>query len=121
VNGAIIFWARRVPEEDISASVTLSCPGAGTTSSTGTSTYVLPVATATRLGGVKVGRGLRITDDGILYTPTSSDAVDEDDVANDDETGQMLDEVFPDEDVATDKETGDMLDDIFKDDGDGEN
>lgn len=37
----------------------------------GGSAFVLPVATADRLGGVKVGAGLAIADDGTLYVTAS--------------------------------------------------
>ena len=75
------LWAEKAPEEAMRASLTLlrnaSGFGAGTTT-------LLPPATSERLGGVKVGEGLRVTEDGTL----SVDAADEAEVA------EMLGEVF---------------------------
>ncbi len=51
-------------------------------------TYVLPAATTTRLGGVKVGNGLNVAPDGTLsvnqeQVMTDADLVDEAEVAQD--------------------------------------
>ena len=43
------------------------------TSHTHAETYTLPAATSSTLGGIKVGKGLSITADGILNTATSGD------------------------------------------------
>ena len=52
----------------------------------GGGSYVLPTATATRLGGVKVGEGLQITEDGTISTVT--------DFATSDDMEAMLEEAF---------------------------
>lgn len=54
--------------------------------------YVLPAATATRLGGVKIGENVNVTSDGTI-------TVDGD---------ELLDEV-----AATDEDVQEMLDDTF--------
>lgn len=80
--GALRFWATDAPEKDMDATVALVSPGSGG-GNTGT-TYVLPVATATRLGGVKIGDGLVVDKEGTLSV----------DAANTEETTGALDEVF---------------------------
>lgn len=94
VTGAVRFWARYEPMQDMAATLALlSASGSGQTGGGGT--YVLPVATATTLGGVKLGEGFSTTPDGTLsYTGTG---LPEDAFAQPDETQEMLDEVFPPE------------------------
>ena len=107
------------------------------------SSYVLPVATEDILGGIKIGDGLSISEDGVLSVTgeivnppddepgtTPSPGGDDDtngDIATDEEVDDTLDDIFgeddppennepPEEengDVATDEEVDDMLDDIF--------
>lgn len=93
--GAVRFWSRNEPEMDMSATLALlSSSGSGTGGGGGS--YVLPVATSTTLGGVKLGEGFSTTPDGTLsYTGTG---LPEDAVVASDETAEMLDEVFPPED-----------------------
>ena len=92
VTGAVRFWARYEPMQDMAATLALlSASGSGQTGGGGT--YVLPVATATTLGGVKLGEGFSTTPDGTLsYTGTG---LPEDAFAQPDETQEMLDEVLP--------------------------
>ena len=80
------------PMQDMAATLALlSASGSGQTGGGGT--YVLPVATATTLGGVKLGEGFSTTPDGTLsYTGTG---LPEDAFAQPDETQEMLDEVLP--------------------------
>ena len=90
LGGALRFWAKSIPAADISATAALftgNGGGAGLGSS-----YVLPVATATRLGGVKIGENVDVTEDGTI----SIDGAELlDDVAADDsEVTEMLNEVF---------------------------
>lgn len=88
--GVLRFWARNIPTEDMSATVALFAPG-GTTG--GGSAYVLPVATATRLGGVKIGSGISVTADGTVTVSTSGITPEE--VVSAADTDKMLDEIFP--------------------------
>lgn len=90
--GSIRFWAKNQPYADMDATLALlSSSGNGQTGGGGT--YVLPVATATTLGGVKLGEGFSTTPDGTLsYTGTG---LPEDAFAQPDETQEMLDEVLP--------------------------
>ena len=94
--GALRFWAKRSPDEDMEATVALVSPGASSSGGGGGSTYVLPVATAMRLGGVKIGKGISVAADGTITASTSG--VSPDDMASTEDTESMLDEVFPSED-----------------------
>ena len=94
-EGYLRFWARSEPTEDMDATICLASSSSGG-SSGGGGTYVLPVATASRLGGIKVGENLSITPDGTLSATGAS--VSEEDMASPTETDEMLDEVFPPED-----------------------
>lgn len=90
--GAIRFWAKSVPNEDMEATVALTSPSTGGGGENG-STYVLPVATATRLGGVKIGQGINVAEDGTITASTSGITPDE--MASTEDTKSMLDEIFP--------------------------
>lgn len=57
LDNKIRFWARSIPAQKLKATVALLG---------GNGNYVLPIATGTTLGGVMVGDGLAITEDGIL-------------------------------------------------------
>lgn len=93
--GVLRFWAKNTPDEDMEATVALVSPGASSSGGGGSSTYVLPVATATRLGGVKIGKGISVASDGTITASTSG--VTPDDMASTEDTETMLDEVFPTE------------------------
>ena len=82
LTGALRFWAMSVPDGDLTGEVLLIGKGGG--SASGDGSYVLPTATAYRLGGVKVGDGLVVDDEGTLSV----------DAANSEETADALDEVF---------------------------
>lgn len=88
--GVLRFWAKSIPTADMSATVALFAPG-GTTG--GGSAYVLPVATATRLGGVKIGSGVSVAADGTVTVSTSGITPEE--VVSAADTDKMLDEIFP--------------------------
>lgn len=88
--GVLRFWARNIPTADMSATVALWAPG-GTAG--GGSAYVLPVATATRLGGVKIGSGVSVSADGTISASTSG--ITQDEVVSAADTDKMLDEIFP--------------------------
>lgn len=91
--GALRFWAMDAPKADMAATVALVSPGSGG-GNTGT-TYVLPVATATRLGGVKIGDGISVAADGTITA--SNGGITPDDMATSADTEAMLDDVFPEE------------------------
>lgn len=81
-------YAKSVPSSDMKATLSLFCAytnviGGSNVDGDG---YVLPAATATRLGGVKVGDGLSVSPDGTLSVNqetvmTNEDLVDEGKVA----------------------------------------
>lgn len=89
--GVLRFWARNAPEADMAATVALVSPGGA--SGGGSSSYVLPVATATRLGGVKIGSGVSVSADGTISASTSG--ITQDEVVSAADTDKMLDEIFP--------------------------
>lgn len=93
--GVLRFWAKEVPDEDMEATVALVSSGSSS-SGGGSSTYVLPVATATRLGGVKIGKGISVEADGTIHA--SNSGISSDDMASTEDTESMLDDVFPSED-----------------------
>lgn len=78
-DGYVRFWARSLPTEDIACTVDLVGRGGD---AGGSGNYVLPAASALVLGGVKVGGGLKIADDGTLSI----------DFATKDETGALFGE-----------------------------
>lgn len=92
LDGILRFWAKSIPAGDIFATAALITSDAGVGSSGGS--FVLPVATATRLGGVKIGPGVSVTEDGTISVDLSTPA---EELATPNETAEMLDEVFPDE------------------------
>lgn len=98
VDGAVRFWARKVPAEDMEATLALLTPGTGELGAAGGgSAYVLPVATTETAGVVRIGEGLSVTADGTISV--SGGGIGEDDVATAEEMETMLDRVFPDPDT----------------------
>lgn len=96
LDGSIRFWARKVPTTDMVATLALLAPGTGDLGvAGGGSAYVLPVASAETLGGVKIGKGISITEDGTISV--SGGGIGEDDVATDQDMDNMMDRVFPEE------------------------
>lgn len=93
LDGVLRFWAKSVPAADILATAALFTGNGGGAGLGGS--YVLPVATADTLGGVKIGENVDVTADGTI----SIDGADLlDDVAADDsEVTEMLNEVFGEE------------------------
>lgn len=93
LDGSLRFWAKNTPDEDMDATVALlSESGAGGGGSG--STYVLPVATETTLGGVKIGEGLTSTADGKVSVEGVPIADGE--KATLEATNAVLDEVYDD-------------------------
>lgn len=92
LNGAVRFFVQQTPTEDMAATLVLLSADGGI-SGGGGSSYVLPVATQTRLGGVKLGEGFSTTEDGTLSYAGSG--LPDDAVVTSDDTEEMLNEVFP--------------------------
>lgn len=94
IPGALRVYAQSAPAADIGATLALiGGTGTGTTGGGGSGTYVLPVATANTLGGVKIGEGLNIASDGTISINEAS-LLDEDTVATEEDTEEMLNNVF---------------------------
>lgn len=108
-TGYVRLRAKQLPTVAISGVLYLI--GKATGSGGGGGDYELPTATATRLGGVKIGSGLTYKTDGT--TSVDGSAVAED--ITDDVKDAILDEA-----VATDTETDEMIDDVFGDGASGE-
>lgn len=90
LDGILRVYAKKAPDEPISASLALlgvTQSIAGNITGEGGDAYVLPIASRTRLGMVKLGDGLSGTPDGTV-------SVDQD-KASDSDVEAMLDEVFP--------------------------
>lgn len=89
-EGKLRFMAQEIPSGPITGTCRLWNPDGGSGSGGGDS-YVLPIATASRLGGVKIGEGIDVAADGTI----SSDAtVSPEHLAQEEDTSAMLDEVF---------------------------
>lgn len=98
IDGAVRFFTRKEPTSPINVTLTLLCASNGTPGGGGGGgEYVLPTATATRLGGVKVGSNLRVKQDGTLSADIDDQLIREE-----------LDEV-----TATETDVKDTLDDIL--------
>ena len=81
MDGTLRLYAKSAPTADMVATLTLLCAASGTVSggtTTGGGSYSLPAATATRLGGVKVGDGLNVGPDGTLSVNPNKVMTDED-------------------------------------------
>ena len=93
LDGVVRFWVQQTPEDDMAATlVLLSADGI----SGGGGTYVLPVATKDRLGGVKLGDGFSTSPDGTLSYEGSG--LPDEAIVTTGDTEEMLDEVFPPDD-----------------------
>ena len=91
LDGAIRFWAKNIPSENIAATVALLSPGGSGGGQAGGEAYVLPIASATTLGGIKLGAGLNAAADG---TVSVKSAVSDEDKATTVDTESMLDDIF---------------------------
>ena len=112
VDGAVRFWARKIPTADLSATLALLTPGTGELGAAGGgSAYVLPVASADTLGGVKIGKGISITEDGTISV--SGGGIGEDDVATAEEMAEIFGGTGEDGTVATDEEVAEVFREIF--------
>ena len=89
LTGFLRFWALSPPTSNIPVTVALMTPGC--LSGRGC-TYVLPPATATQLGGVKIGSGITASVDGTI---TASASISSEEVVSGTDIEKMLDEIFP--------------------------
>lgn len=89
LTGFLRFWALSPPTSNIPVTVALMTPGC--LSGRGC-TYVLPPATATQLGGVKIGSGITAAVDGTI---TASAGISSEEVVSGTDIEKMLDEIFP--------------------------
>lgn len=63
-SGYIRFYAKNAPSSDININLSLLLPSGNMIDSS--VEYVLPTATASRLGGVKIGGGVDVQEDGTI-------------------------------------------------------
>lgn len=91
MDGALRLYAKSAPTADMTATLTLLCATSGAISGGAVSGagYSLPAATATRLGGVKVGDGLSVTPDGTL-TVNSDKVMTDEDLADEGEVAESV-------------------------------
>lgn len=98
LDGVVRVYAQNAPSAAIRATLALFGTGGSIGGTSGS--YNLPTATATTLGGVKVGDGLSVTEDGTLSVDASNlseeatAALVEATTESDEGTEQMLDETF---------------------------
>lgn len=97
LDGAVRLYTEKAPKAEISAVLTLSQASSGPAGSGGSSgtvggDYVLPTATATRLGGVRIGDGVNVEANGRISVDAPGILVDA--VATDGDAEEMLNEVF---------------------------
>ena len=90
-DGCIRFLSKTIPTETICGMAALLNAGGSTGGGSG-SDYTLPPATATKLGGVKIGNGLNVAQDGTVSV--DGQAVIAEVSATEDETTEMMDAVF---------------------------
>lgn len=89
LDGVIRLWSKRIPAANITATIALLANEG--LEGGGGEAYELPIATAQTLGGVKIGDGIDVTGDGTI---SSSGKLSFSDLATDEETEEMLDDVF---------------------------
>jgi len=134
--GMLRFYAEELPRQEITGSCTLYRQGDGSPVPDFGGSTSLPIASATTLGGVKVGSGLVIAEDGTLSADTGADTeidrmIEEiysqpgsgetvDNIASDEAVQDMIEEVYgqsdtgiEEGDIATDAEVDEMIEDIY--------
>lgn len=96
-NGVIRFFGKSNPEADININLVLFnkptvSEGAGSVGGGGSTDYLLKPATADRLGGVKIGNGVDVEEDGTI----SVDGIEalNDMMATDDDIENTLNSIF---------------------------
>lgn len=91
LDGGLRVYAECAPEAEMEASLTLVCPS-GSVPGGAAAGYVLPPATAARLGGVKIGDGVDVEEDGTIHVDGAE--VLERAAASEESAAQVLDGVF---------------------------
>lgn len=94
MDRAVRFYAKQAPSSEIKVTLTLLAASSGAANSAGSSgdSYVLPAATATTLGGVKIGDGLSVASDGTISVDTET--LGEDLAADDESVSEALNEIY---------------------------
>ncbi len=97
LDGVVRVYAKTAPTAEMTATLTLLCASSGKINESALppaagSDYVLPAATATRLGGVMIGEGVHVTGNGKISVDGASIA--ETAAESDDGAEEMLKEVF---------------------------
>lgn len=93
LDGIVRVYALTIPKGEIHANLAILGATAGTAGGGGTGggSYVLPIATSQRLGGVKIGKGIHAEVDGTIST---SGEISPEQLATTEEVNQVLKEVF---------------------------
>lgn len=94
IDGALRIYAQKVPAAEIPCSLTLVSIGGGAAGGggAGTGSYILPVASADRLGGVKIGEGFSVASDGTISVDGT--AVEEKIIPTPEEIQTALDDAY---------------------------
>lgn len=95
MEGKIRLYAEKAPTAEMQACLLLlnaSNGAAGGGGSTGGDGYVLPAATPTRLGGVKIGDGVNVAEDGTISA--DEEAIIDKAAAPESDVKEMLDDIF---------------------------
>lgn len=87
-DGVLRLWAKNIPDADMNATVALL--KASGSAGEGSGSYVLPTATAERLGGVKIGENIDVTSDGTI---SSNGRLDPSQVATDEDIREMIENI----------------------------
>lgn len=96
MEGKLRLYAQKAPEKEIAAMLTLLQASSGPMNSwIAGDGYVLPTATITRLGGVKIGGGVGVEEDGTISVDLAGEVKKV--VATDSDTEEMLNDVFSEE------------------------
>ncbi|MCC8168825.1 MAG: phage tail protein [Oscillospiraceae bacterium] len=100
-DGTVTFYAANAPTKDITVTIALiKTDGSADTLSSDTLTYTLPIASADTLGGVKIGDGITVAEDGTIsvdtadITGTVSTEVIENVSASDEEASEAISEIM---------------------------
>lgn len=100
IDGALRVYAQKAPAAEIPCSLTLiSIGGVAGGDGAGAGSYILPVASADRLGGVKIGEGVDVEHDGTISVDSNAiaDTVTGKVAATPEEVRKMLEEVYSNE------------------------
>lgn len=90
LDGALRIYAQKAPSAPLTASATFLASSAG--SGSGGGSYKLPVATAEKLGGVKIGSGVNVQNDGTISV--NSEKLADDISASNDDSDEVINKYF---------------------------